>query len=381
MNDKLQIGGIFCDLEKAFDCVNHDILLSKLKFYGINDKYFHLFQSYLLDRYCRTAVYSSNENSHKVSNWATVRHGVPQGSILGPLLFILYINDLPKIINTTSSPIIFADDTSILFTHSNLLDLNKNIDIVFITLNKWLRANQLFLNFKKTNYVHFTPKKNMSVTLKIGFNNNFISNSSYTKFLGISMNNTLSWNNHIDLLVKKLSKACYIIRHAKTYMSAFSLKMIYHAIFHAVMSYGIMFWGNSSQSFIIFRIQKKVIRIMEGCGYRVSCRDLFKKFQILPLTSQYILSLLMFVIQNRNFFLTNNENHNLDTRQRNNLHLPQSNLTIYQKGAYYSGIKIFNKLPLEIKNTAGNQKKFKTALKKFLLNHSFYTIEEYFDQL
>jgi hypothetical protein len=102
------------------------------------------------------------------------------------------------------------------------------------------------------------------------------------------MTNTLSWNNHIDLLIKKLSKACYILRNAKTYMSASSLKMIYHANFHVVMSYGIIFWGNSSHSTIIFRMQKKAIRITEGCGHRVSCRDLFKKFQILPLTSQYI---------------------------------------------------------------------------------------------
>jgi len=97
---------------------------------------------------------------------------------------------------------------------------------------------------------------------------------------------------------------------------------------------------------------------MEGCGNRVSCRNLLKKLQILPLTSQYKLSLLIFVVQNKNFFLTNTDNHNIDTRQRNNLYLPQANLTIYQKGAYYSGIKIFNNLPLEIKNVTGNQKKF-----------------------
>jgi len=96
---------------------------------------------------------------------------------------------------------------------------------------------------------------------------------------------------------------------------------------------------------------------MEGCGNRVSCRNLFKKLQILLLTSQYMLSLLMFVVQNKNLFLTNNENHNLDTRQRNNLYLPQANLTIYQKVAYYLGINFFNNLPLEIKNVAGNKKK------------------------
>src|SRR5215472_3175385 len=97
------------------------------------------------------------------------------------------------------------------------------------------------------------------------------------------------------------------------------------------------------------------------------------------MTSQYILSLLMFVVKNKNLFLTNNENHNLDTRQRNNLYLPQTNLTSYQKGTYYSGIKFFNNLPLQIKKVANNQKKFKIALKNLLHTNSFYSIEEYFN--
>jgi hypothetical protein len=119
MNNKLLVGGIFFFFFKAFDCVNHVILLYKLKFYCFSDKALQLYQSYLGNRYCRTEIYNGNKDSNKVADWAKVRHGVPQVSILGPLLFLLYINDLPKIINKTSAPIIFADDTSILFTHSN----------------------------------------------------------------------------------------------------------------------------------------------------------------------------------------------------------------------------------------------------------------------
>jgi len=132
--------------------------------------------------------------------------------------------------------------------------------------------------------------------------------------------------------------------------------MIYHAFFHPAVSYEIIFWGQSSCSSTIFSMQKKAIRIMEGCGNRVSCRNLFRKLQILPFAAQYMLSLLMFAVQNKSLFSTNIENHNIDTRQRNNFYLPQANLTIYQKGAYFNGTKIFNNLSLEIKNVHGNKK-------------------------
>jgi hypothetical protein len=156
MNSKLAVGGVLCDLEKTFDCVDHGILLSKLKFYGINGNHLALYQSYLDNRYSRMLIH--NESDNKVSCWTKIKHGVPQGSVLGPLLFLVYANDLPKLINKTSLPIFFADDTTILFVQPNLTDLN-NMQSIFETLNKWFEANQLTLNFDKTHYIHFVTKE------------------------------------------------------------------------------------------------------------------------------------------------------------------------------------------------------------------------------
>jgi len=113
------VGGIFCDLTKAFNYVNHNILLSKLEFYGITGRANNLIKSYLNDRYQRVLIRNKYSKNY-FSEWENVKQGIPQGSILGPLFFLLYINDLPGVINDISKPTIFADDTNIILTHSNL---------------------------------------------------------------------------------------------------------------------------------------------------------------------------------------------------------------------------------------------------------------------
>jgi hypothetical protein len=121
----------------------------------------------------------------------------------------------------------------------------------------------------------------------------------------------------------------------------------------------------------------KAIRAMLGYGNTVSCRNIFKEFGILPLASQYLFSLLLFVSYNKPLFSSNIESHTIATRQSQDLYLPQANLTVYQKGVYYMGIKMFNKLPIEIKSTYSNFKMFKVVLRQFLATNSFYTVDEY----
>jgi hypothetical protein len=144
------------------------------------------------------------------------------------------------------------------------------------------------------------------------------------------------------------------------------------------MTYGLIFWGNSHYKNIIFRLQKRIIRIIVGIRGTDSCREHIKELKILPLQSQYLLSLLFFVVDNGDYFKVNSEIHNINTRNKLNLHPPISNLSVYQKGTHYSGIKVFNSLPSHIKDLSHNRNQFKHALKNFLYFNSFYTLDEYF---
>jgi hypothetical protein len=144
------------------------------------------------------------------------------------------------------------------------------------------------------------------------------------------------------------------------------------------MNYGPLFWGTSSYSMKIFRLQKGIIGIIFGCKSRDSCRQLFTEIQILPLPSQYILTLLLFVIKNKNHYKVNLEVHNIDIKQHSDLHQPLPSLVKYQKGVYCCGIKVFNCLPSNIQDKSDNPREFKLIFKHFLHNNSFYSLKEYF---
>ena len=145
-----------------------------------------------------------------------------------------------------------------------------------------------------------------------------------------------------------------------------TLRSICFAYFHSIASYGIILGGKSSNSKKIFTLQKRIIRIMVGTHHRTSCRRLFKKLEILTVPSQYIYSLMSFFIENQEKFQTNSSVHNINTRNKHRFYRPVANLSCFQKGASYSGIRIFNSLPQSITNLKNEKTYFKVALKKVL---------------
>jgi hypothetical protein len=159
LDKKKIVGGLFFDLQKAaFDSVNHDTLLSKLNFYGISGKANRLLKSYIKDRYQRV-VTKDNFFNKLTSEWEQVKHGVPQGSVLGPLLFLIYINDLPRTMNKFANSVLFADDTSIIITNTDLQEFKQNIDVVLQETINWFLSNLLTLNYNKTHFLQFFIKK------------------------------------------------------------------------------------------------------------------------------------------------------------------------------------------------------------------------------
>jgi len=264
VNCKQMVGGIFCDLHKAFDCINHAVL-EKLKFYGVSGRFYNLVESYLDGRYQKVII---SYNNGIESTWEKIKQGIPQGSILEPIFFLIYINDLPKLAPIRTKILLYADDTSIIVTSPNLENYEKQINKIFRNINYWLKLNQLVLNYNKACYLKFNTKNSREYVSKLNCQGSYVKSSPHTKFLGLMIDDSLSWKAHIDQMMSKLNTTCFVIRTIPAIMSTETLRMVYFAYVHSIMSYGIILGGNQPYSEKIFKIQKRVIRIITNSRMR-----------------------------------------------------------------------------------------------------------------
>jgi hypothetical protein len=265
--------------------------------------------------------------------------------------------------------VLYADDISFIITNPCPIEFVNKLNEILVEVNKWFRNNLLSLNLNKTTYLQFQTKNSQKLDLNITLLNNEITNSTNTKFLGLTIEETLSWKGHINQILLRLSLACYTIKVITPLMSEDTLKMIYYSYVHSIITYYIIFWGNSPHNTDNFKIQKRITQIMTKSRSRDTCRQLFKQLEILALQSQYIFSALLIVVKNKDLYSTNQEIRNINTRSNINLHLPVCNLTLFQKGAYFSSIILKIHPPPRIKSLSNEIKLFKPALKRFLNTH------------
>ena len=268
--------GIFIDLSKAFDTLDHSILLKKLDHYGIRGIAQQLLESYLTGRQQYTSF--DGENSDKL----LVHFGVPQGSILGPLLFLLYINDIINCHNGQNTNfILYADDTNIFVIGKNKDEAYLRANQVLESVHTFMKCNLLHINMEKCCFMHFEPTKhseNNFCSRTIPFvSNSHISKAIYingmklkevneTKFLGVVIDKNLDWNAHMKHLSKKLRSAAALLTKIRHWIPEEHYLKVYHALFESHLTYGISVWGGISDSKLnkIFTIQKHCIRVLFG---------------------------------------------------------------------------------------------------------------------
>ena len=378
--DQREIGvALYIDLSKAFDTLCHDILIQKLLLYGIRGTPLQWFKSYLQGRTQRVKV--SSDRGSILSDIANITVGVPQGSILGPLLFVIYANDLHYVFKDL--PVIlmsYADDTNLIIKVSNRSDIEPMVDLVFSKVQDWMNKNKLVINNDKTACMFFrSPRSNLclnNVTLA-GTRMDFCRE---IRLLGFYVDCHLNYNAHIEHLCKKLSSVCFGLRTLSSQCSPTILKTLYYANFYSHLRYGIIHWGRAVGVNRVFVLQKYIVRVIKGLKFGETCREAFKELNILTVAGVYIYELLCFVRNNMMCFQKAFAATPYETRHKNSLCVDQHTTTLYQKSAHYNGCLIFNALPNKIK-CAPTINIFKSKIKKLVIDISPYSIKEFLDKI
>ena len=394
-NNKEHALAIFCDLRKAFDTVSHHLLLKKLSKLGIRGINLQWFKSYLSGR--RQFVHLNGVSSSMLE----IILGVPQGSILGPLLFLLYINDLPMC--TKILVLMFADDTTLLASGKNLAELYRFVNEQLHLICTFFRLNRLALHPKKTQYILFSKSpeaKNSNLVLYLNNNNSDVDvdfnllvplvrvsggeDDPAIKFLGIYIDPNNDYKHHVKTVIKKLSTALYFIRTAKSFLTQKSLQFIYYSLFHSHLIYGIQIWSCCTQNLInnIFKLQKKAVRIICNAKYNSHTESLFKQCKILPLPSLIEFFKLQFMqqyirghlpISFNDVWITleaRREAENVEYLLRNseNFYMPLSRLFTLDNHPYFAFPRIWQNFKEEQIKILRDKNQFNAKLKEFFLN-------------
>lgn len=367
---------ILLDYSKAFDCLDHSILLEKLTALGVDGTSKTWFSSYLKDRSQMVQVTCDKNGKTETvtSTQERISRGVPQGSVLGPVLFILFTNDFPNFMQDYSQTLMYADDTVLLLSRANPKELDINSYIALNMAIQYCHNNDLVVNENKSKQLLLGRHKEDNGKVPD------LEEVTSAEYLGVTIDNKLTWTQHIDSLCRKLSTGIYVMKRMKSISDPMTTKTAYHALFESHLRYGIVVWGGTTAKNLqrILILQKRAIRILGNLQPRETCREAFQEWRILTVVSLYILETASYVhVQEPDAVKTGAKVHEHNTRHVNNYNLPVHSRTSTERKPSYIGAKIYNTLPEDLKKT--KLPIFKDCLKNWLLDNPFYTMSEFFD--
>ena len=352
---------VLIDLKSAFDTVNHSILLSKLELYGIRGHPLNWFKSYLSDRKFSVSLSGSSSPDK------TVNIGIPQGSILGPLLFIIYNNELPKVSKVLSTTL-FADDTNFSISSNSYDNLVYTLNEELDKIENWTVANRLTINTSKTELLMFTNRQFIFNDVNVVLGGVSLEFSDHARFLGVIVDDKMSFKLHIQNINEKVSKHAGILYRIRNNLPLFARMRYYNSFIMPYLTYNIIHWGNTNDTHLepLFLTQKRIVRSIVGAQYLDSSTPLFHRLKILKLKDLFKFHAALDTykkLKNGHYDIT----HNINTR---NIHLAQPKyhrLTRTQQSITFCGPTIWNSLPSYIQNTS-TLPLLKDRLKEFLLD-------------
>lgn len=342
LNAKTITLNVFIDFRKAFDLVDHGILLQKLQAYGFRGPILSVLTSYLSER--KQVVKIGNCFSAPKS----VSMGIPQGSCLGPLLFLIFINDLPKFSNM-STTILYADDTALLFQNSNLNDLVSIVNSELTRFSDWSTANKLIVNTEKTYPLLITNSRLPETVPPIYLNNDVIHFKTQIKYLGVIVDQNLKFNIHISEICKKISKSIGILYNMRKYLPLPALISLYYSLVYPYFIYCNLCWGNTYETHLkpLFILQKRAIRIIHQASFNSHTNSLFYSSKILKLPDINRFNQCIYVFKNFDKFET--VSHNYSVRNQSQLVPRFQRTTLTQHSISFSAPKEYNALPDSLK--------------------------------
>ena len=378
--NKLDTVAVYLDLSKAFDTLDHKIVLEKMYQYGIRGEAYDWFKSYLNNRKLRVKCGVTSTGRTETSDTYDIEYGTPQGSCLGPLIFLIFCNDLQLHLDYMTC-FQFADDTTLLYGHRNKHYMRYCIENDLENLQDWFNANKLMLNLKKTVYMLFQAKKTDDIKLELKLNEEKIPRVSSTKFLGTWIDDQLTWKEHLSKLCTKLNVKLGLLYRSKNLLTLHSKKLLYYAQFHSILNYAMIIWGPMLDAHSLNKLQLLQNKAVSTLFPNLSTELCYSRSKILRVRSLIRLEEFKLGFKMCHNLLprplhdclltdhcdkTTEKRHSYNTRHKGTPNLPQVKTRKYRNSLLFSTIQSYMHLPLECKESKSIQS-FVRNCKKLLL--------------
>jgi hypothetical protein len=359
------------DLAKAFDTLDHQILLHKLNNYGIRGVTLALFKSYLENRMQCVQI------GDQRSKFKIIRTGVPQGSVLGPVLFLLYMNDFPKCLHQVKSTL-YADDTNLYITGNNINNLINLMENEMSNASDWMKVNKLSLNIEKTGFVIYHSKnKDVSQYESLKLGTKEIQRVSVIKFLGISLDEKLNWKVQILHVIKKIAPFVGIFAKIRAHLNLNMLRQLYYSFVYPHLIYCVEVWGlaNLTHLLPLYKLQKRILRVLTSSCPMEPSFPLFRMMNVMPLYHiiVYKIGILIYKLTNNIMKIEEIQlqkiRHGYSTRQREEgmFQIPRKQSEFGKRSLAFFGPKMYNQL-LKDKINVTTLNQFKIALQIYVNN-------------